>query len=342
MKFLENQKSVVDAELEEVLPDYPEPTKLPYVIEGLLPANQVHLIGGPSGGGKTTLSFQMLHALTTGADFLGRRTIPVKLAYVSGDRATASVKETQERCGVDFPVFSLVDENLVGEDLATKIIPRLTAVYGYRPNFIYVDGFTSLVPGGFLNNYAIVARWLAALQRYCWRMQITLVGACHTTKTKEGEKFLNPRQRIAGSVAWAGFSESVIIIEPVEDDPKGDKRIVHLLPRNHQGENMILKFNTEGKLEMPEKILHQESVAEFVLEGLLEAYPIGTQVIYAKLKEAAMNRGIAQRTFDRWLASWVEQGKLVRQKKGMYVISKPPQSSSDSDLSAEAPTPTIQ
>jgi len=227
---------------------------------------------------------------------------------------------------VSFPVFSLVDENLVGEDLITKVIPRLTAICGHRPNFIYVDGFTSLVPGGFLNNYGIVAKWLAQLQRYCWRMRVTVLGACHTTKTKEGERFTNPRQRIAGSVAWAGFSESVLIIEPLDDDKTGDKRIVHILPRNHPNENMILKFTGEGKLQMPEKVAHQETITGFIMEGLIEPLAPGTQVIYSTLKEAAFAKGIQSRTFDRWLKRYVEEGKLIRKMKGIYVVSGPSES----------------
>jgi hypothetical protein len=289
----------------------------------MIPANQVHLLGGPSGGGKTTLAFQMLSALMTGEPFLGRWTRKVKVAYVSGDRPAESVLETQDRCGVSFPIFSAVDETLVGEDLITKIFPRLTAACGgERPDVIYIDGFTAFVPGGFLNNYAIVAKWLASLQRWARKMKVTIIGACHATKIKEGEAIKNARQRIAGSVAWAGFSETVLIIEPLEDDKDKAKRIVHILPRNHAEEQMILKFNAEGRLQLPDKVAHQETVTEFIMDGLLENKKLGDEIVYSELRDLALSKNLTLRTFNRWLAKYVETGRLVRSRKGIYVYSE--------------------
>lgn len=316
-------RDLADAEAAEILADVPEPSRLPYLIEGMIPAGQVHLLGGPSGGGKTTLAFQMLGALVKGEPFLGRQTRQVKIAYISGDRPTLSVLETQDRCGVSFPVFSAVDENLVGEDLITKIFPRLTAVCGgEKPDVIYIDGFTAFVPGGFLNNYSIVAKWLAGLQRYCRKMGITIIGACHTAKTKEGEKFTNPRQRIAGSVAWAGFSETVLIIEPLDDEKAKDKRIVHILPRNHSGENLILKFNSIGQLTLPDKVAQAETITSFVMDGIMSQLKPGTQVLYSYLHDAAIAKGVNARTFNRWLVKSVEDGSLRKEKRGIYVVTQ--------------------
>jgi len=258
------------------------------------------------------------------------------VAYVSGDRATPSVLETQERCEVDFPVFSMVDENLVGEDLATKVIPRLTAMCGYRPDFIYVDGFTSLVPGGFINNYAVVAKWLASLQRYCAKMGITIVGACHTAKTKEGESFLDPRQRIAGSVAWAGFSETVLIIEPLWDDKTKAKRILHILPRNKKNDEMILKLDSDGRLVMPEKVKLQETLTEFVMDGIMEGHVEGAQVLYSGLRDAAEAKGIHSRTFERWVVKAIEKGTLEKVKRGVYVVSRPSELAGIQEAQAQA------
>lgn len=336
----EQGRLAVDAMCAEILADTPPPGRLTYIIDGLLPENQVHLLGGPSGGGKTTLAFQMLAALKTGEPFLGRGTRRCKIAYVSGDRPAESVLETQDRCGVTFPIFSAVDENLVGEDLLTKIFPRLTMVCGgERPDVIYIDGFTAFVPGGFLNNYSIVAKWLASLQRYARKMKVTIIGACHTTKTKEGEKFTNPRQRIAGSVAWAGFSESVIIIEPLDDDKSKAKRIVHILPRNHPEENMILTFNAEGRLQLPEKVAHQETVTGFIMDGLLESKGAGEEIIYSELRDLAVSKNITLRTFERWISKQTDLGKLTRIRKGIYVVSEPPQSP---EAEGQGPKETVQ
>ncbi len=294
-----------------------------YVIEDLFPKGQVHLIGGPSGGGKTTLMFQMYEALTTGADFLGRRTAKVKWAYISGDRTARSVQETQLRLGVEFPIFSLVDHNLIGESLVVKVIPRLTHLYGYRPDFIYIDGFTACVPGGkSLNDYGSVSKFLGELQRYCFNKEITILGACHTSKTKEGERLLNPRQRIAGSVAWAGFSDSVIIIEPPDHARDDGQRVCSLLPRNHPGEEIYLHFdNSTGRLVIggDNKNFGAQALAaaDFILPSLMEADPNG--ILHSQtMWHIALEKGFSRRTFERWLARMVEDKKVFRIEKGQY------------------------
>jgi KaiC/GvpD/RAD55 family RecA-like ATPase len=297
--------------------------KARYIIEDLFPAGRVHLIGGASGVGKTTMLFQLYKALhdTPPSDFLGRRTMPVKWAYISGDRAVDSVYETQERLEVKFPVFSLVDENLVGADLTGKILPRLTSLYGYRPDFIYIDGFTGMCPDGQVNNYKVVSSWLAGLQRYCKIKGVTIVGACHTTKVKEGEKFLDPRQKILGSVAWASYSEGVIIIESGEKD---NQRIVSLLPRNHPNEMLNMSLNDQGWFELPERIAKAEGYSRFIIDTILEGREKipGAKFDYSHLMSVAVKKGVNRRTFDRYIAKEVEDGKLVRVRKGEYVIGE--------------------
>jgi energy-coupling factor transporter ATP-binding protein EcfA2 len=298
--------------------------------EGLFPKGGIHLIGGPSGSGKTTLVFQMYRALTSPpgsphSTFLGRTTYPAAWAYISGDRTAAKVLETQNRIGVSFKVFSLVDEKLVGEDLLTRVFPRLPRFYGYRPNFVYIDGFTALCPNGDINNYKTVALWLAALQRFCEQKNLTLLGACHCTKTKQGEKFLNPRQRIAGSVAWAGFSDTVVIIEPPENDQNGNLRQVSLLPRNSAAQIVNMKFNEFGTLDPVGNSSGKKAADKFILDSLMaEKLGAGETIYYTRLWAMAQTKGCSRSTFDRWLAKSVEDGFLDRFKKGVYVRTSKP------------------
>lgn len=308
---------------DEGLPDMALDKPYEAYFEGLFPKGQVHLFGGPSGAGKTTLAFEMYKALTHPEDgeWLGRKTIPAAWAYVSGDRASNSVYMTQKRVGVNFKVFSLVDHGIVGADLTSEVFPRLTKFYGYRPNFIYIDGFTSMCPQGELNKYKPVAVWLANLQMYCQRKNMTIVGACHTTKVKEGEMFTEPRQRIAGTVAWAAYSESVVIVEPSsKTDPS--KRSVLLLPRNSPEDKLHMEFNQMGRLVLAEGTKDAASADRFVLDTMYKAMSLsaGEEVLYLRLWNEAQKKHIGRRTFDRWLAKQVEDKKLARAKKGLYSV----------------------
>lgn len=295
-----------------------------YIIEDLMPSNQVHLLGGPSGAGKTTLAFQMLDALRRGeGNFLGRKILrPMKIAYISADRASNSVEETLDRVQVDFPIFSIVDKALEGKSLIDDVFPMLTATYGYRPDFIYVDGFTGLCPDGTVNNYLAVASWLATLQRYCQAKKITLVGACHTSKIREGEEIRNVRQKVLGTVAWAGYSETIILIEPPENAKVEDsKKAVYLLPRN-KPEEKIFVFMEDGKYVLHESMATESTAGDFILETILpEATLTPSRAIdHKSLWAIAERKGVNRRTFDRYLANLVSRGKLRRTGKGVYVV----------------------
>ena len=282
-----------------------------------MPSGQVHLIGGPSGAGKTRLVFQLYKTLQTGADFLGHGTHPVKWAYVAGDRPARSVEETMGMMGVSFPVFSLVDRDLIGADVMNVVIPSLTKFYDERPDFIFIDGFTPMCPDGETNKYLPVAKWLGGIQRYCAKRDVTILGSCHTTKVKEGEKFLNPRQRILGSVAWASFVESIIMIEPdVKDE---DKRHVNLLPRNGRGEHYVMTFDEFGFLKEPDTISQAGDVTEFIMNDLIKLQP-GDTLKYQIIVGMAAEKGIRKRSLDRWLAGLVENGRVAREKRGEYLV----------------------
>lgn len=286
-----------------------------YIIEDLFSCNNVHLIGGSSGSGKTTLVFQMHKAFLHGEDFLGRRTKPVKWGYISADRSVRSVQETQERLNTFFPIFSLVDRHMTGSSLTNQILPSLPSFYGYKPNFVYIDGFT-LLPGN-ANDYQNVAKWLADLTCYCDSKNITILGACHTAKTREGEAFEDPRQRILGSVAWAAFTEGAIVIDKVPGEPA--KRMVHLLPRNKPEEhNIAMMFGDDGYLKPVGKLAHQEEVADMILGPLIgtEPGPLDYKALLAKATRA----GVSRRSFDRHLAKMVDDGKLTHTGRGDYEV----------------------
>ncbi len=286
-----------------------------YVIEDLFSENNVHLIGGSSGAGKTTLIFQMYKNLLRGEEFLGRKTKPVKWGYISADRSVRSVQETQERLNVFFPVFSLVDRKLIGVSLTNTILPQLPAFYNYKPNFIYIDGFT-LLPGN-ANDYQNVAKFLADLSCYCDAKDITILGACHTAKTKEGESFEDPRQRILGSVAWAAFTEGAIVIDKVGGEE--NKRLVHLLPRNKPEEhNITLEFAENGFLQPTGKFEHQNEVADLIMGPIIGTTPgpLDYKDVLVKAKKA----GVSRRSADRFLSRLVDSGRLSHGSRGEYSI----------------------
>ncbi len=292
-----------------------------YFLDKFLAKRQVNIIAGSSGSGKTTLIFQLYHASITGGMFLGMKVPPIKWGYIAGDRTHESIKETQLRTGAEgLKIFSLVDENMVGKDLAKVVIPKLPGFLGYRPELIFVDGFTNMVPDGKFNDYGSVAFWIASLQRYCTRQDLTILGAAHTPKMKEGERILDPRQCVIGSIAFGGFSEDMLVIEKSFKKNEEEKRIIHILPRNAKEYSVPCNFQ-DGRIVLDVAHVKEEATkmsgAEFLLEPLLVP---GAKFMGVDMEFQAKKKGVSRATYYRWLNKLVKAGRLSKGNRGEYVV----------------------
>lgn len=272
----------------------------PYLIEQLLPARELSLLAGPSGSSKTTWLFQMLQLWEKGDPVHGHTSHPCPFVYLSIDRSTESAEETMERVGVKYPITSGVEEDIVNFtqalDRARKANPAA--------KLLIMDGFATLVPGGKSNDYNEVAKFLRSVTRHCKKHDVTVIGIVHASKTKENEKYLNPRERILGSVAWAAFSETIFFIAPVNPDKsEDDYRLLEILPRQARAQNVEFQLDARGRLvpstrrtEMEEDLtafLDKIPLEEnFTVEELQVSLGIGRTKTYAVIAKLTSNFAI--------------------------------------------------
>src|SRR5581483_4606796 len=94
------------------------------------------------------------------------------------------------------------------------------------------EGIQTKTPEGKVNDLKVTAQFMRGLGEFCEQRGVTIIGTAHVSKTREGERFLNPRQRIAGSVSWAGYSSTVVVIEEKDPESTGDARTISILRRN--------------------------------------------------------------------------------------------------------------
>jgi RecA-family ATPase len=293
------------------------PTHLEYIVADILPRYEVHLIGGPSGAGKTTLMFQLIEDWAQSKSVFGHDSFPTPFIYIPCDRSEDSTLRTMDRMGVtiDVPIYSLVDNNVPANiDTIVRCAQEQLHVKSGTPITIFIDAFGTLVPGGKINDYATVGSWLREVNRKCKREKITIIGMGHSTKTKEGEKFDNPRQRFLGSVAWGGFVDTMIFIEPENaDDPTNTSRRILVLPRNSSELCLHYHFDKTGRLVDGE----MEDV-EFLLEAEIAKLEPSTPHPTEYFLELATVLNVPKRTCERWLSKAVDAGILERVKKGVY------------------------
>lgn len=302
-----------------------EPATLGFIIDELLPANQLHLLAGPSGGGKTTLVWQMLEAISTSSTMFGFQCHTVPMAYVACDRSIASVAATKARMGVNtnIPMWSIINENM---SLDFNVVYSFVKRHVPGLKLLVVDGFTVLTPtsksGKDIGDYKGVAYFLIGLNRLCERDHVAMLNLAHDAKHKENHGYLLDREKLIGSAAWGGYSETIIHIAPVDlksaEDPR---RTITLLPRN--APTKVLEYTLQsGRLE-PNQIT-QVALELFLfgrrIQGLLDQNPV---IRTADLLAVGVEQGLSRATTERYIVRLIELGQLERvtaggRERGMY------------------------
>lgn len=286
-----------------------------FLIDDILPANEVHLIGGPSGAGKTRLLFQWLIDWQSKQVVLEHGCAPFpETMYLACDRSPASIKRTMKS-------FKEMDwDRLKWASIRGKKEAWKSLHLNYPSiKFFIIDGIASMTPNGLINDYCTVQEYLCALGDYCTEYGITILGVVHSSKTKQNEKYLNPRQRIAGSVAWAAFSETVFNLEPCNPDNANDKRRdLYVCPRNSAEYAVKLEMNGEGRLiecfdiELDECSDPESVVYEAIKQGLSARRDI---------VRAVAKHGVSRASCDNALASLLSKKSIMSPKYGKYTIA---------------------
>lgn len=207
--------------------------KFEYLIEDVFPTQEIHLIAGPSGAGKSTWLLKFIDNWRQGKSFFSHAATPLPFMYISYDRSRKGVLRVFQRLHLNPADFNLYVPT--GTDKVTALKTKLNALLDKHPDIrvFFIEGFATKVPDGKINDQKIVADFLGQLQELCEARNITIFGVVHTAKTREKDRYDNPRQRISGTIAWAGYSETIVIVEPKSpDNPADTTRRLMILPRN--------------------------------------------------------------------------------------------------------------
>lgn len=287
-----------------------------HIAEPIMPTKEIHLISGPSNAGKTTLAFQMIEEWLAGLPVLGLyRSFPMPCLYVACDRSGASTVRTLARIGIKtkIPILSLVD-NPIPESTPSQL---LALARKQQPNVrvLFIDAMAVLCPGK-VTDYSIVCKFMASLARLCQKESLTIIGMGHTAKVRGDDKVSDPRQRFLGSVAWGGFADCMLHIEPTNpDDPTDPRRQLYVLPKNARSELLDYRFNDEGRLVS----LTAESAALILDQWLLKC-PVGHVVTTATFVEIGGHAGLHKATVHRWIKEAIASGRIAKSGHGEYKV----------------------
>lgn len=278
------------------------------LIEGILPVNAIHLLGGSPGAGKTRFSFGLIDQWQRNQLFLGHAVSPAPYCFVSLDRPRDSVEETLETMGLLEQVTRLICLDELSTDHKVEAVIDAACEKYPDTQMLFIEGF-QLFAGDFINRYAPVANLLKRTSRRCASSGLTILGVCHASKTKKGAEFLKGRDRIGGTVAWSAFSETVIIVDA---DEETKIRTVDIYPRNAPEEKHQMMMTSGGVLVSCPREKGEQAYLHIL------AIPEGAQLQRQQLLAIAESSQIGEKTIDRAIKRAIDEHQIEQIDEGIY------------------------
>lgn len=216
-------------ELEDIALSDLEGVPLPerrWIVEGLIPDENVTDLSGDGGTGKSLLAMQLGVSMVTGKDWLGFPVMTGRVLYFSCEDSTREVHMRASalcrRCGIgfgDLGDFFLVDKALGtdGAELATLDKGRLifTPLFALleakiaqrRPKLVILDTRADVFAGNEIDR-AQVRRFVSALRGLCIKYGLAVLLLSHPSLTG-----MNSGSGQSGSTAWGNSVRSRLYLD---------------------------------------------------------------------------------------------------------------------------------
>ncbi len=286
-----------------------------YLVDRIFPTNEIHIIAGASGVGKTTWAFQMINDWRKGIPVFDHASYPVPFVYVSCDRSRQSVDITVERVGVE-PMPYVDARGVAGRpdgfaavlEAARSIVPDV--------RFLFIEAISLLVPGNNIHQaYRNTADWLSTTSQALEKEDVTILGTAHSPKQRANDQILDPRQLILGTVAWAAFAETIIAIQRLAPKSADDqRRTVMVLPRNSREEMFQYGLDDNGRF-----VKQELETVETVMDMLVSQLPFDQDIYIADLREIADKAQIeGEPALRRWIVRAKEKRIIYSIGYGVY------------------------
>ena len=300
----------------------------PDLIEHLMPFGSISTLSGASGVGKTAFLAGMVAAWQKGEDLFGLKTsIPPAIGVLAADRPWRDHQAWFTRAGcTPFVHFCLRDEAYAWEVLrdpraVPKVFGSLVDNLKLPPGaLLIVDPISLFIPGR-LFDYKDVAIGLGLLDAQLQARQLTALGIFHVGKQKGGknERYMRPQDRILGSTALIGYSETAFyLISPEE----GERRTYEFGVISHQLKSTAYQYTRNDLgLFVPAVVFDeiQEQEAAFVIVPE-NGKPISTALWVIGIQRVLR---VSIATAERLIRDLKRAGRVVRAGRGLYRRGQP-------------------
>jgi hypothetical protein len=279
-------------------------------MDGWFSLGRVHLIGGSSGTGKTTLISKVLYRQERGEIVFGHQGLRRRSLVLFADRGSLSNKETLMRLRIDPDDLTMdyISDGVIGLDAVQEII---TLIEGHDvPEVVFIEAADALVEDQ--NKPQCVLPFMKGLQRVAEHFHCAIILSVGAPKTRNGDKHGAQRDRIIGSEKWGRLAECVLTLEFVSGgNGTENERILTVQHRNAPAEAFMLQYAHDGselieKPNVPEIVGEQDRDLEAWMRS---AGDFSKQAFREQFKLSGSNA-------DLILNGYHGEGKLRRVHKG--------------------------
>lgn len=313
----------------------PAPPRFLDPIPGVIPFGTVTIFAGAAGVGKTAMLAEWIVRSRASRPIWGHASNPATAyCYIAADRQWASHQRWLDLVGYsDIPRYSLADDptfdlnTLHNPKTALALLPyALDRAFNGAPcpegAHVIIDPISPIFIAGNPNSSRDVARTLLGLSRECQQRQINITCTAHFAKQASNpqERYQRPQDRIAGSGAFAGFSDTQIYLV----DPEPPNQPWHLLgwvPRHNKPEEFTCTRDEHG-LFTPYDVMREDEVASQIWD-VLESRGTANYLTTADIVNAAFqNHGHSRSTVKRALDRLKSQGRAVTVGRGKWTSTR--------------------
>jgi hypothetical protein len=322
-----------------------QPSPVPWIVKGWLPAYATTMMYGESGVGKTFVALDMACCIASGIDWHGIRTKPGIVVYLAGEgnygmrQRIASWCKRNNVTSLDNLLISNKAIDMDGPGAATQVIAAVRALTSEPVALVNIDTLNNHMSGD--ENSAKDSRaMINACNVVSMALSATTMLIHHLGHSNEA------KQRARGSSAWRGALDASILVHgksheiivsctkqkdaPEPADLFGCLSPVDLGWQDEDGMPLpgaVFEMFQEGDLRMPtpkeDKLAeHKTNLERAWFVGGAEVVDEMPYVSREAFKTFLLEQGIKANSVDQHLKSSARPGMIIRDLTDAEIIGK--------------------
>ena len=215
-----------------------EASKKDFIVDNLMKSNGVYCLVARPKVGKSLLALQLANSIATGNTFLGFRTIPSPVLYISTEMNSRQMVDRIDKMKLDFNDnnFKFIEQNPKERNLNLMDLQLNFDDFSkeFNGRFVIIDMFSGI---GFnsaydLNNYQDIGQVIIPkFRELCQKYNFTILLVHH----------LNKNNTSLGSTAIDGSVDGKITLK--QDPNIKNKLYLNYESRDYEGFDLVLKRN---------------------------------------------------------------------------------------------------